>query len=411
MIISSPQTVTSGTTVCVQVSVALETPFSLLPDEFVLWYELPAEYASVVSSDRGDAFVVALLFLAMRLHEDIRIDAPVSARLAQGLKEHQRVFTTWFPELRVATLRHNGYAPEVQTATGTGSFFSGGIDSFFTLQSHLDEQEPNPDYRITHSLYLDGFDTHELRTDAYDESLEAFKSLLAGLGVDLIPIRTNLKEFINEDTTGFIRSYGSILLSNALLMQGLLRRCYVPSGLTYGEEVYDYEGSHPLTDHLFSTETLEVIHDGAWATRVEKTLALASWPATYDHLYVCFGRGKGSGLENCSRCEKCIRTMIALKLAGTLDQYTTFPEPLERRHIRGWHMPYFKVTECFARELYNLAKRQGDIEVAHDLRLMLLNHQVRFSRLGQLLRRLFVLPAKRSAWISSMYYRLRGTGA
>lgn len=406
MIISSPQTVTSDTTVRVQVPVTLETPFSLLPDEFVLWYELPSEYASVVSADRGDAFVVALLFLAMRLHEDIRIDMPVSARLAQSLKEHQRVFTTWFPELRVATLWHDGYAPEVQTATGTGSFFSGGIDSFFTLQSHLDEREPNPDYRITHSLYLDGFDTHELRTDAYDESLEAYESLLAGLGVELIPIRTNLKEFINEDTTGFIRSYGSLLLSNALLMQGLLRRCYVPSGLTYAEDVY--EGSHPLTDHLFSTETLEVIHDGAWATRVEKTLALASWPATYDHLYVCFGRGKGAGLENCSRCEKCIRTMIALKLAGTLDQYTTFPESLERAHIRGWRMPYFEDTACFAYELYNLAKRQGRAEIARDLRLMLWNHQVRFSRLGRLLRALLVLPAKRSKWISSLYYRLRG---
>lgn len=406
MIISAPQTVTSDTTVRIQVTVTLETLFAPLPTEFALWYELPAEYASAVSADRGDAFVVALLFLAMRLDEDLRINAPLSARLSHSLTEYQHIFSTWFSGLRPVKIQHEGKADRVRTAPGTGVFFSGGIDSFFSLWSHLDQQEDNPDYRITHGLYLDGFDTNGTHSAAYDNSMTAYRSLLGQLDVDLVPIRTNLKTVVNETTTGW-EAYGAFLLSNALLLQGLLRRCYVPSGVEYADTA---EGSHPLTDHLLSTETLEVIHDGAWATRVEKTMALATWPATYDHLYVCFGR-EDEPLQNCCRCEKCIRTMVALDLAGVLDQYSTFPLPLERRHVRGWQMPYFHHTGIFAQRLYRLAQERGRTDVAHDLRYMLWSHRMRFSRIGQLLRKLLVLPAKRSAWISNLYYRLRGTRA
>jgi hypothetical protein len=103
--------------------------------------------------------------------------------------------------------------------------------------------------------------------------------------------------------------------------------------------------------------------------------------------------------------------MIALELAGTLDRYSTFPTPLESGDIRRWKMPYFDVTECFAQDLYETAQRVGRADVARDLRLMLLNHRIRFSALGRLLRRLIVVPAKRSEWISSLYYRLRGARA
>ena len=410
MLIGPPQTVTSGSTVRVQVPVTLDTSHPLLSNHFDYWYELPAEYASSLAADRADAFLVGMQSLAMLLHEDITVEAPVSARLVRGLQEYQRAFAQWFPDRRPAEIQHDGFAPELSTGTGTGTFFSGGIDSFHTLWSHLGDREPNPAYRITHGLYLDGFDTDEIRTAGYDESMEAFRSLLDGLGVELIPIRTNLKDFVHEDTTGWQKGYGSLLASNALLMQGLLRRCYVPSGGTYSPDHFT-EGSNPLTDPLLSTETLEIIHDGAWATRIEKTFAIAAWPATYDHLYVCFGRGEGAGLENCCRCEKCIRSMIALELAGTLDRYSTFPTPLESGDIRRWKMPYFDVTECFAQDLYETAQRVGRADVARDLRLMLLNHRIRFSALGRLLRRLIVLPAKRSEWISSLYYRLRGARA
>ena len=404
MTIGTPQTISSGNRLRIQVPVSLESHVSDLPRDFLLWYDVPAKYASVLSTDRGDAFAVALLFLAMRANEDIHVCAPLSSRLSYHLTEYQRIFCRWFSGLKTVRIRHDGSATWNRAATGTGIFFSGGVDSFFSLWTHLGEREENPDYRVTHALYLDGFDTDGIHSAAYDNSLTAYRSLLRRLGVDLIPVRTNLKTFVNEVTTGW-EAHGAFLLSAPLLLQGLLRRCYVPSGVKYEDTA---EGSHPLVDHLLSTETLEVIHDGAWATRVEKTMAVASWPATYDHLYVCFGR-EGQALKNCCRCEKCIRTMIALDLAGALDRYTTFPLPLERRHVRGWQMPYFHYTGIFARQLYEVAKERGRTDLARDLRYMLWSHRVRFSGVGQFLRRMLVLPAKRSALISSLYYRLRGT--
>jgi len=406
MVISAPEVTVADDAAQVRVSVDLDTAFPLLPETFPLWYEVPLENREALPVERGDAFVVGLLFLAMRLHEDIEVRAPVSGRLLRGLREYQRIFEAWFDYLQAVEIQHEGRARPDDSGSGTATFFSGGIDSFFTLWSHLEAREPLPDYQITHGLFIDGFDTKRPGTSTFKTSFQAYAPLFENLGCSLIPVRTNLKTYVNNETVGWRAAHGSFLTSVALLVQSSIDVCYVPSTEQYGDDANFKYGSNPLVDHLLSTDCLEIIHDGAWASRPEKTAAIAEWSATYDHLYVCFDR-QNAALENCCRCEKCIRTMIALEIEDRLDQYSTFPRPLERRHIRGWELPHFDVSGGFADELLAHAAENERPTIANDLRYVLWTHRLRHSTVGRLLRRHVVEPAKRSDWISSLYYRLK----
>jgi hypothetical protein len=409
MVISAPQTTVTEEHARASVSVELESAFSLLPETFPLWYEVPVEHRDALSTDRGDAFVVGLLFLAMRLPEDIEVRAPMSPQLLRGLREYQRIFSEWFDYLQAVEIEHDGYASSVRDASGTGTFFSGGVDSFFTLRSHLEDREPISQYQITHGLFIDGFDTKRPGTPTFDAFFEAYDALFDGLGLTLLPVRTNLKTYINNETTGWRCSHGAFLMSIPLVLQQLLGRCYVPSSFTYSGSMDSIAGTNPMVDHLLSTGDLEIVHDGAWAGRVRKTEAIASWPATRDHLYVCFDR-EGTSLQNCCRCEKCIRTMIALDISGQLSQYSTFTLPLERRHVRGWEIHHFHHKQHFLRELKTRALAEDRADLTRDLRYVMWKHRLRQGRVGRLFRRLFVEPAKRSEWISTLYERLTGSG-
>lgn len=389
----------------------VEVPFrmeaeELRETEYRLWYEVPVEYGDYIDANRLDFAVVALLILAMRFEENIHASGQVSPRLMFGLRDYQHVFSSWSPYLssvevtcddRVAVGPH-------QQPGATGSFFSGGVDSFYSLWSHHPQNESIKAYQTSHVIYIEGFDSFLERPAAYEQSLETYGEVMDELGVALVPVRTNLKRFIHA---GLWRpAFGTFLVSTVHLFSHLFDQFYVPSSNTYSDFHAVPEGANPLTDHLLSTESTEIIHDGATVSRREKVEALAEWPMTYDHLYVCFVR-EGRDMMNCCQCEKCLRTMIALELTGKLERYSTFPEPLTRKRLRRWRMPNYHISKYWAKGMLEYAKAEGRGELSNDLRWVIWNHEIRNSQLGKLCRKLLVEPLKRVDFIRNWYYRLR----
>jgi hypothetical protein len=79
-------------------------------------------------------------------------------------------------------------------------------------------------------------------------------------------------------------------------------------------------------DEMFSTECLEVLHDGAEATRPMKVARIIQWnrDLVLQHLRVCLeNRG---GASNCGRCKKCVRTAVALRILGVWDDAVLFED-------------------------------------------------------------------------------------
>jgi hypothetical protein len=141
-------------------------------------------------------------------------------------------------------------------------------------------------------------------------------------------------------------------------------RVYVPATYTYAD-LFPW-GSHPLLDPLWRTEGTEIIHDSAEVSRFDKLAALAHDEVAQEHLRVCWENRDGA--YNCGRCEKCTRTMIALRAHGVLERFRTFDTPLELRRVRFGELNH-QTQVAFTRQgLRRVEETGADPKLAKALR-------------------------------------------
>jgi hypothetical protein len=154
-----------------------------------------------------------------------------------------------------------------------------------------------------------------------------------------------------------------------------------------------------MLDHLLSTDTMQIIHDGATASRVEKTIAIAGWPDTHSRLRVCFRGARYNPqrniFENCGTCEKCVRTMIPLKAAGLLSAFSTFPVNLAGKNIRRIRF-LSQSSRSFALENLRFARQAGRWALVTVLAYVIVRGKL-FEFLWRPLS--LMLPEKFKAWV------------
>ena len=301
------------------------------------------------------AFLAAALLPCMELGMDCTIDGVVSARLLQSVEKIQDIFCKWEPRFhRIRVTGTGGTASTAPVASadqrGTGSFFSGGIDSLYTLSEHRSE--------IDSLILIHGFDVdlddHALRKQVSDK-LHEFAS---ETGKKLIEVETNVGVFLRK-YVGWSFGHGPALAAVGHLLAPRLRRIFIPATHTLADHVA--WGSHPLVDPLWSSEALKFVHDGSDVTRVHKTETVAGWPAAMDCLRVCWKNYGGD--YNCGRCEKCLRTMITLQMLGAIESQTAFAEPLNLGRVASLRV-FDDNSRAFAKEILadpRLAEREPEL--------------------------------------------------
>ena len=161
-------------------------------------------------------------------------------------------------------------------------------------------------------------------------------------------------------------SHGAFLASIGHLLSSFFRRIYIPATHTYANAAIHLLGSHPALDPLWSTEALEFIHDGCEATRIDKAALIAKSDVALNFLRVCF-QGPNRPY-NCGRCEKCIRTMINLHIAGALDRCTTFENQLDTKYIEKMMIYNDGIRILIEENLKALKNRPEDRKLYNALR-------------------------------------------
>lgn len=355
--------------VTVAARVEAEQPGAGWPDE--LWFTFAPRFAAFVSTG-ADGFAAALLPLAMHRRERLVVRGDLSPRLAHGLREYQRYQSTWKPDFFAESkLSWDELRPREDGASAVGTAFSGGVDSFHTLLTHLGDGEVLAPYRISHCLMINGFDADtDLEDGGHFARLQRlYEPVMERHGLELVVVRTNLLEFHGPEIQK--QSFAAFVTAPALVLGGLFARFYVPSSYRFTSLGSFPDGSHPMFDHLLATEAMETIHDGGHLSRIEKTVALSSWPESYDLLRVCSAptgvQADRAAVANCCTCEKCVRTMATLEVAGALERYRCFPRPLSGRNIRRLNY-WFPGTRVFAHELIDFARRAGRRDIVRSLR-------------------------------------------
>lgn len=295
-----------------RVSAVLEHPDGRLHD---LWLTAPADYAPWIEAQRADALVLAVVFRAMRAGDDLRVHGRVSASLLRNLSEVVRVFAAWRPKVYAAvdvSAEEERDDPPPAARAGAVTGLSGGVDSSFTTWRHLSGRAGRWSRPLAAAVVVHGFDVPLSDKDVYERVYArqaAWIAEISGGAVPAVRVATNLRSLGPDWTDACGAGVAAVL---TMFSRG------AREGLIAGETTYAHlvlpDGVNPITDHLLGSHAFPIAHDGAAFERHDKLRALADAPGGLAWLRVCW---EGPALDaNCGRCEKCVRTILAARVAG-----------------------------------------------------------------------------------------------
>lgn len=308
----------------------------------------------------SDPFLPVALIPAMRRGWRVAIEGAVSEPLLRGADRVQTTLTGWYPRFRRVDVACPVATPSRLVARGAvACFFSGGVDSSYTLRRHRDE--------ITDLIFVHGFDIPLWQRRSRERAAASVRDFANREGLRLVEVETNLRQF-GEPYVGWVDAgFGPALGAVALLLAPRFERIYIPASVGAGE--LEPMGSHPDLDPRWSDGRTEVVHDGLEATRFDKILAIADWPAVHTHLRVCYADRPGK--PNCGRCIKCLWTMMILRAAGCLERFETFDAPLDLRLLRRHTPVHTYHRQRFVKSIALLEARGTDDELLAVMRDML----------------------------------------
>ena len=314
-----------------------------------LWYKVPNSYSKYLSS-QSDAFLIPGLLAGMHFQEDIEVRGTVSPRLAYHLAEYMYLLNFRMPKfLTPVDIRYSQLKPLQAKPAAVGTTFSGGVDAFFTIWKHLPQNQINPGYQITHALFILGFDILNKEKNNYNSLYTRFRDALSLINVELIPLETNLFNLI-APRLKINLFYGPALIGPAHVLGCLFNKFLIPSSNDYQQIQKWTSSSDPTSDPLLSTEKLEIIHHGANYSRVQKIEAISNWEPAQSQLRVCTTAGLEPEVINCSRCEKCVRTMIPIYAMDKMEKFSTFQKPLTSKSDILWWAKKFDPSKYFVKE-------------------------------------------------------------
>jgi len=318
-----------------------------------LWYSIPESYEECLSKN-ADPFIIAIIYLVMQSGSSCHIHGEVSPSLLYNLNDFQSAWTTWIPTFTKGVI-HADCEKEpviVQQRDEGVVTFSGGVDSCFTVFSQVHKiVNPSP-CPLTAGIMVHGFDIPLEQTDTFASAMDRSRSLLSSLDLELIPIKTNYQELgIN-----WTHSFGAAAASCLALFSGRFKEGFISQNLTYGESLKVLEGSNPLTERLFSSDSFKILPGGMEYNRASKIYTMRNWEAFLNYLRVCWQGPKKD--RNCCECEKCMRNILAFRALG-LGLPTCFSKDVDDHTIKSLNLGSGNLAEVRYGGLAELAKTHG----------------------------------------------------
>ena len=351
-------------------TVRLSGTFTSRSGERCVWVEVPMRWASALD-DSADAWLAFLCILAALEHEDVTIEGmPVDPLLYHGLEGALDLLTNWYrphfikrPTIRVQ-LRPDDYSGHHEPRM-TGQFFTGGIDSLHTALRHGQHPDRrsgarysvNALVRVLHDIPLSSL-------HADDAMLRSIRLFALATEREVIPVSTNAMVLSPRLQDAWVSaSFAMTFAFVAHALAGSIERMVVAASMT--TKHLQPDGTHPLLLAACSSSKLEIVPDTLFATRLEKTSVLGESSAALRTIEVCDRATVGDdGVHNCSRCRKCLRTMITLDLLGLRNASHTFDWSSYTPEQYG-QMHFDQIENWFANDIVEEARRCGRNDIVN----------------------------------------------
>lgn len=286
---------------------------------YVLWYEVDEEYSDYLCKERSDAFVITLLLYAMKNKMDIYCEEVMTERLYYQITEYLiPSISNEIDEYDNITIHTKLTDELLSTNNSVGVALSGGVDSFYTLLRHINRNEKS--YEVTHFTFFNVGASGDFGGDKsrkiFNDRINWIKGIAIELNKKFVSVDSNVSELLHqrfEETSSFRN------LAVPFILQKMFSVYYLASSFTFSGFKFTYKNPayyDLLNIYCFSTDNIVFYSSGGETTRLGKIKFISGYPITYDKLNVCVRE-----VTNCSRCEKCWRTMFELYSTGNLELY------------------------------------------------------------------------------------------
>ncbi|MBW1954173.1 MAG: hypothetical protein JRI76_08520 [Deltaproteobacteria bacterium] len=320
-----------------------------------IFIETPPYFGPDVNPD-PHAFLVGCAVPALHFKERrIALDRRICPSFLEGLRTAMAVLShwsndAWRPPAVEAKVRRS---PVYKRANRRAALFlSGGIDSLAALRVNrrthpLDHPGAVKDGFVLHGFDIGGVVRRGMKYPVFHRTLEALEPVAREARLVLIPVFTNIRHLCDDRDLWLNRFFGAVL---AAVSHAFSKRV----SLSYIASSYDIAhlhpcGSHPLLDPFYSRLDMRILHRDLELTRMEKIRTVVQWDTAFQNMRVCLANVPDR--LNCGKCEKCVRTMLALAALNVLHKTRAFaeddvfPEDLSGFSIR------IRDRESFYREL------------------------------------------------------------
>jgi hypothetical protein len=284
-----------------------------------LWFDLSPEAPAWDDTD-AEPYLIACLMLAMHEGRSLRVHARVSRTLLENLEEYAAFWVTTAPErYQHVTVEVDEVVPHTPAPTpaveaaqvpAAIAAFSGGLDASFLVWRHHTGLAGLRNRQIRAAVMIAGFDIPCDSRAHFDASFAVARGTLQSLGITPYPLRTNLRQVIKVP---WAQLHGTSLAACLQFYKAIAPTALLGSSEPYNHLVTPW-GCSPTIDHLLSSDSLRIVHDGAEHSRSDKARLLAEWPFGADRIRVCWSDTHPG--SNCQTCEKCLRTMANFAVHG-----------------------------------------------------------------------------------------------
>lgn len=279
----------------------------------------------------GNALLCALFPIAFHDREArLAVDAPACPMLADNLATVLGWWNKWSKtpplDMKIECRGAEVVSPPRIPAT---AFLSGGVDSFHMLFRNRKLHARGTPAAIETAIIVHGFDVGRRKRDAENALFERVHSRIGRIaaddGIKLTSVSTNLRHMKHTPGYWFDRFFGAACIAMGhAIVPGF---GYLQFAGTHDIENLSPIGSNPAVDVQFSSQRLQVMHEGIRFSRLDKVRELLEWPLALDNLRVCAQEGREQ--INCGVCEKCLRTRLELLAAGRPETQSLGPSEFD----------------------------------------------------------------------------------
>ncbi len=282
--------------------------------------------------ENAESMLLAVLAPAMLNGEaNIFLPTEVDGLLVDSLRTAMFFIRYWYPQ----PFPENVSFPRLQFADSAvandvfrtkkiGMFFSGGVDSFYTLQRNIEQYPPGHPDRVSYCIFVHGFDlgwsNEKGDGDAlFNEMVRRMRDFCQSHDIRFIPVWSNVRALQPEaELWGQVIHLGA-MSSVAHMFSGTMRAVLLASGgePLNGRLLPEPYGGHPMLVQYLSSRAMMLVPQWPEISRTERVGRILDIAGIENLLHVCFRYWLvNEEVLNCGVCEKCVRTKLNILAVG-----------------------------------------------------------------------------------------------